>query len=118
MNEKAAQRKIREYARQDLLAIEAAIRANLASYEGRKFLWRLFELGRVGTQPFSGNALTTAFGCGELNVGNGILQLISEVDPMAYGRMMQEHLDEHTRRYPDTRANPVVDSEPDPLTDA
>lgn len=108
MNEKSEQRRIRKFQESDRAAIQTAIRTSLSSYEGRKLLWHLLEIGKIGTQPFNGNALGTSFACGELNVGQRILADILEVDPMAYGRMMQENLDEHTRRYPIT--NPDSDS--------
>lgn len=77
--------------------INDAIGAALASAKGRRFLWWLLQIGRVGTQPFNLNPTATAFNCGELNVGNQILDRIVAVRPEGYVTMQQEHLDEHNR---------------------
>lgn len=73
--------------------IDEACKALLSVPRGRKYLWWLLQIGRVGTQPFAVNALQTSFACGELNVGNQILAHIISVDPAGYVRMMQEQAD-------------------------
>lgn len=75
---------------EDLLS--KAILSCASTPEGRMLLWWLLQQGRVGTQPFTSNALTTAFQCGELNVGNIILDRIIRVDPAIYVRLQQENL--------------------------
>lgn len=104
----------RRYLREDEQAIDNAILALLKHYEGRKFLWWCLQMGKVGAQPFTGNALTTAFGCGELNIGNQFLERITSVSPEGYVTMMKEMADERTKR--DTElagADGTYDSEPD-----
>ena len=72
------------------LDIDDAIAALAQHSNGRQFLWWLLQIGQVGRQPFTANALTTAFQCGELDVGNKILARIISVDPAIYVRMQQE----------------------------
>lgn len=89
------QRKLRDRGKATSLQIDNAIRQATKSPEGRKFLWWLLQIGKVNTQPFTTNAITTAFNCGELNVGNTILARITEVDPASYVQMQQESLNEY-----------------------
>lgn len=87
----------RQFAQVKKLRIDNAI-TNLASdSEGRELLWWLLQIGKVGTQPFTSNALTTAFQCGELNVGQQVLDRILEVDPAIYVRMQQEQQADYGR---------------------
>lgn len=87
-----------QWQKEDEAAIDAAITALLQHTHGRKTLWWLLRIGRVGTQPFANNALQTAFGCGELNVGQQVLDRITSVSPEGYLEMMKEMADERTRR--------------------
>lgn len=88
--------------KRDQEEIDEACKALLSVPRGRKYLWWLLQIGRVGTQPFSANALQTSFACGELNVGNQILAHIISVDPAGYVRMMQEQADASAQRDPNT----------------
>jgi hypothetical protein len=88
----------RRWQREDEDRINSAVSAAISSREGRKFLWWLLEIGRVGTQPFTTNALNTAFGCGELNVGQRILDRIVSNFPEGYLTMMKENNDEVNER--------------------
>lgn len=83
---------------EDSRKIDSAVSKMIADGEGRKFLWWLLEIGRVGTQPYSNNALNTAFSCGELNVGQKILDRIISVSPEGYVSMMQENNREFKER--------------------
>lgn len=85
-----ATRKQKDAARLEKLNIDKACENLLATREGRHYLWWLLRIGRVGSQPFTNNALATSFGCGELNVGQQILAHIIEVDPAGYALMIQE----------------------------
>ena len=86
------------YLKEDELAITSALEALLQHSHGRKLLWWLLEIGRVGSQPFTPNALSTAFGCGELNVGQQILSRITSVSPEGYLTMMKEQADARRTR--------------------
>lgn len=83
---------------EDETAINSAFEALLKAPNGRKVLWWLLQIGRVGQQPFANNALQTAFGCGELNVGQQVLDRITSVSPEGYLDMMKEMADERSRR--------------------
>jgi hypothetical protein len=88
----------RRWAREDEAKIESAVSKAIADPEGRKFLWWLLEIGRIGMQPFASNALNTAFACGELNVGQRILDRIISVSPEGYLTMMKESESERRQR--------------------
>jgi hypothetical protein len=83
---------------EDETAVNAAFDALLKHTHGRKLLWWLLQIGQVGRQPFANNALQTAFTCGELNVGQQVLDKITSVSPEGYLAMMKEMADERTRR--------------------
>lgn len=84
--------------KEDTTAVDAAFTALLQHAHGRKALWWLLQIGRVGQQPFANNALQTAFACGELNVGQQVLDRITSVSPEGYLEMMKEMADERARR--------------------
>lgn len=110
MDDKEADRQYRlakKKAEADQLEIDEAVRALLSVPRGRKYLWWLLTIGKIGTQPFAPNALNTSFNCGELNVGNQILSHIISVDPAGYVRMMQEQA-ENVRS---SNADPNTDSD-------
>lgn len=83
---------------EDETAINSAINALLQHEQGRKFLWWILELGKVHQQPFTGNALTTAFNCGEMNIGQQFLERVTRVSSVGYMNMMKEMADERTER--------------------
>lgn len=115
MNEERLKKR---WVEQDEAAIDAALTALFQHEHGRKLLWWLLRIGRVGTQPFANNALNTSFNCGELNVGQQILDRITSVSPEGYVNMMKEMADERTRRdsaLADARTN--ARAEPDPYSD-
>jgi hypothetical protein len=88
----------RRYAREDDAAVDGAIDALMKHHQGRKFLWWLLEMTGVGRQPFSGNALTTAFNCGELNIGQQFFARMTSVSPDGYIQMSKEMADERNNR--------------------
>ena len=98
MSQKAVERLQSQFAKLDKDTVDDAMRALLAHANGRKFLWNLLRIGKVGVQPFTANALTTSFNCGEMNVGQQILDHIIEVDPAGYVQMMKESEDERSTR--------------------
>lgn len=84
------------------LEVDETVRVLLSVSRGRKYLWWLLTIGKVGTQPFANNALQTSFACGELNVGQQILAHIISVDPAGYVRMMQENAENERSSNADT----------------
>lgn len=83
---------------EDKAYVDQAYRALLATQPGRRFISYLLEISKFMQQPFTGQALTTAFACGEQNVGKRILADMLEVDPEAFVTLMRERSDVHSRR--------------------
>ena len=92
-------RQRRMYARLDQSIRDEALKALLQFPAGRKYLWWLLEIGGIGKQPYSRNALDTAFNCGTLDVGQQILAHITEVDPAGFVQMQKESQDEWNTRF-------------------
>ena len=118
MDDKEADRRYRsakKKAEAEQLEVDEACRALINTSRGRRYLWWLLRIGKVGTQPFATNALTTSFNCGELNVGQQILDHIISVDPAGYVRMMQENAENDRSSNADTGtdsdASPDADSD-------
>lgn len=104
MTERAIQRLQQQWQKADDLAVDSALVGLLQSYEGRKYLWWLLRIGKVGLQPFTSNALNTSFACGELNVGQQILDHIMSVNPAGYVAMMTENANERSSRDSELRS--------------
>lgn len=88
----------RRWAREDDGAVEDAITALMEHRDGRKFILWLLRIGGVGLQPYTGNALQTAFNCGTLNVGNQVLEQVTRLSPEKYVLTMKENADERASR--------------------
>ena len=100
--------------RRDRARLDNAVKAMLTQPDTRFYLNWLLEISKLGANPFTNNALTTAFTCGELNVGQQIFAHILEVDTAGYVRMRQEIEDERRNRnnaYNDDRDAPDDDTE-------
>lgn len=66
---------------------------------GRQLLWWLLEQGRaIGYNPFTNNALTTAFNCGIQQVGALILNELITASPEALPELMQWSADRERDR--------------------
>lgn len=76
------------------LRLDDFVRASMGLRQGREFMWWVLELAKVGRNPFTANALTTSFNCGELNVGQQIQSHIMTVSPVDYLKMLQERQEE------------------------
>lgn len=87
-----------QWEQNDRLEIEQALSALLSTPVGRRYLRRLLAFGKIGQQPFTTNALTMSFQCGELNVGQQILADILSVNPDGYVMMQKEANDEWNTR--------------------
>lgn len=114
--EKAIQRRLRVLDKQKKLRIDDSVRALLKHQQGREYLYWLLEICRLGHTPWTANALTTSFNCGEQNIGIQIQAHIIEVDPDGYLQMLREKQDERNSlaRKPepdsDTDASPSGDT--------
>lgn len=84
-------RQLREqWAEADRLEIEEQYRELLNTPRGRQFLFYLLGLSKFMNNPFTGNALTTSFNCGEQSIGQKIMADITLVDPIGWSKMQQE----------------------------
>lgn len=63
----------------------------MKSTQGRAWLYGLIEACGPGQNPFSPDALRTAFNCGELNIGNLVVGQCNKVAPELYLQMMKEN---------------------------
>jgi hypothetical protein len=97
-------RKQQQLASAQAVRVESAIKKASVDSDLRELFWWLLSITRVSGQPFTTNALTTAFNCGELNVGQQVLAKLIEVDPAIYVRMQQEHQNEYQVRVLDAIA--------------
>jgi hypothetical protein len=58
--------------------------------DGRRYFYGLLVRCHVFANPYTGRAGTTAFACGELNVGQQVLADIMRIAPDEYVQMMRE----------------------------
>lgn len=95
-------RKARDLSKLEKGEIDEAVKALLQHRHGRRYLWWLLEISQINVNPFTGNALTTSFECGQMNVGQRIQAHIIEVAPEGYLNMLKERKEEHDGNRPDT----------------
>lgn len=88
--EKRRQAEARRLSKQEVEARSRVFHRLASDPEGRDFLWWLLDIGRLGQQPFSTNALQTAFSCGELNIGQQVFAAMSEASPSIYLTLVTE----------------------------
>lgn len=89
----------RTFQREDEEARREFIKAAMQYYQGRKFVWWLLQqTGCIGQPLFTNNALTTAFNCGQKNVGDQFLAEILEVAGEAFADMLKEMNNERLER--------------------
>jgi len=79
------------------LDCDEAARAIMDQAKGRRYIYWLLTLGSIGRNPFTNNALSTAFSCGELNVAQRIQAHVMEVSPANFLKMLQEQEDDRIR---------------------
>lgn len=97
MNERQERKAFKEATK-----LEALARANrdkflqtaLATREGRDYFYWLLGVCQIGQQPFTNNALSTAFNCGVLNVGQQVQAHIIETAPSMFLTMLTEQEEE------------------------
>jgi len=92
--EKRRFNRLRQLEAQRRFRLDEFVRASMGLPQGREFMWWLLELAKVGRNPFTANALTTSFNCGELNVGQQIQSHIMTVSPADYLKMLRERQEE------------------------
>lgn len=101
-DEKRRYKKLQLQSRQRKLRLDDAVKALMQHQQGRDYLYWLLELCGIGRNPFTANALTTSFSCGELNVGQQIQAHIIEVAPEGYLQMLREREEERLKNERDS----------------
>lgn len=107
-NERRRFNRLKQVERERRLRIDEFVKASMGLPQGREFFWWLLELTRIGRNPFTGNALSTAFNSGELNVGQQIQSHLMEVAPADYLKMLTERQEKQDDR---TDADPSSDDD-------
>lgn len=101
--------KVSEYAKVE------AVRGLLKTFEGREYLrWLLGISGALGSNPFTGEAETTAYQCGMMFVGQLIMAHIVEVDPIGFADLLKESSNVSGRPEPAASDEPDSAGEPEP----
>lgn len=88
--DRALQRKQTDFEKHDRNLEEMGIRELFQSPGGKRFFWWLLTITGWGHQPFSANALNTAFKCGELNIGQQLMVRVGAIDPVLIANLMTE----------------------------
>jgi len=90
MTDRAISRLEAKIAREARQQADAGLRALVATRAGRTFFWHILSLTGLFANPHNGNALNTAFACGEQNIGQKLLDELTRVAPDAYIEMIKE----------------------------
>jgi hypothetical protein len=85
-----ARRKARE------VEIDESLRSVMSVAKGRRLIYWLLSIGKLGVNPFTGNALQTSFNCGELNVAQTLQARVIALAPNFYLEMLKEMEDERS----------------------
>lgn len=113
--QKRLQNKQAQWARKDKEDLDNAVMALMQHAQGRAYLYHLLTIGRaIGENPFTGNALSTSFNCGEQNVGQQIMAHIVATAPDGFLAMLKEQQNERNRRAAESAR---ITAEPDPTGD-
>lgn len=76
------------------LRLDNFIVAAMGTSQGREYFYWLMEIAHIGRNPFTANALSTSFECGELNIGQQVQAHIMDVAPGLYLQMIQDKQEE------------------------
>lgn len=71
-------------------SLDTFIAYTMGTVDGRRYLHNLLVRCHVFANPYTGDAGSTAFACGELNIGQQILADIMRICPDEYIQMMRE----------------------------
>lgn len=66
------------------------VKAALSTKEGKAYFYWLLEICNMGRNPYAVNALSTAFNCGEMNIGQQVQAHIIENAPAKFLEMLAE----------------------------
>lgn len=93
-DEKKRNKRLADLEKRRVFARDDFVRAALGTPQGRTFIYWLLEIGHIHRNPFTSNALTTSFACGELNVGKQVEALALTIAPDDFLRMLKERKEE------------------------
>jgi len=94
IDEKRRFRKLQLQSRLRKTRLDDFVKAAMQHQQGREYFYSLLESCGIGKTPFTANALTTSFACGEQNIGLQIQAHIIEVAPKGYILMLEEKEEE------------------------
>lgn len=95
----AQNRKQKEWLKADKQELDDAVKAMLLHRATRRYLWWLLDIGKaIGVNAFTSEASTTAFQCGEQNVGQRIMAHLIEVAPEGFLELLRENQNERSER--------------------
>ena len=92
--QKRQARKLRQLETLRRLRRDDFVKAALQTAQGQEYFHWLLSICRIDRNPFTANALTTSFACGELNVGQQIRAHIEDVAPDRFLEMLVKHKEE------------------------
>ena len=90
MDKRKELRKLRAVEKRLEAQIDTATSALLHSPDGRAFIWWILGITHYGLTPWTTNALTTSFRCGEHNIGQQLLARMTSVDPEGFLSLLKE----------------------------
>jgi len=64
----------------------------LKTPEGRRFVWRLWDMCGIFRNPFNPNSNQSAFNSGRMSVGHEVLIDVNDANVSAFAQMQQEHV--------------------------
>ena len=121
MDKRKELRKLRAVEKRIDTQTDTATSALLHSPDGRAFIWWILGITHYGLTPWTTNALTTSFKCGEHNIGQQLLARMTSVDPEGFLSLLKEKNDERSetsRTDPDSNSYAGADSYAHPDTGA
>jgi hypothetical protein len=106
--EQKAYRREKRREREADLAKRDFVRAGMQHRQGREFFYWLLAITGLKSNPFTTNALTMSFKCGEANIGQQVQGLLIEVAPKLYLEMLEEQESDRSS----TESDPDPDGPP------
>ena len=91
MTERRERRLRNRHIKEDETTQDIGLAQCLKTYEGRRFVWGLIAEAGVFQNPFAGNALDTAFRCGNMNAGQSLLARVLDKHPESFLTMQKEN---------------------------
>jgi hypothetical protein len=82
--------RLQKLAREREAAMNDFIQGAMRVPQGRVFFYELLAMCKIGVNPFTTHALTTAFNCGERNIGDQIQARLTVLSPNLYLQMLKE----------------------------